>query len=236
MSAQDVSTLQHLTEMDAMLREIQLGLVPAREPAPALEPVSAIPEPPPPPPVEPPPPPPVEPPPPPDPGPPEPPDPGPPEPPLPPPAEPPPAEPPPAEPPLPPEPPPAEPPLPPDPGPPEPPLPPEVPSPALGARHDRGDSPDDISRYLLSSIRELVAGYEQLLADARVRAAPAATRWTHRPPPREDAGVTVSAGPFPSVDAVHEFERTLAGLRGVRDVAVRGYEGTDRAILDVRLT
>jgi hypothetical protein len=47
--------------------------------------------------------------------------------------------------------------------------------------------------------------------------------------------VTMSAGPFEGTDAVREFERTLAELPGVGCVAVRGYEGADRAILDVEL-
>jgi hypothetical protein len=45
----------------------------------------------------------------------------------------------------------------------------------------------------------------------------------------------MSAGPFPSIEALHDFEAALARVRGVRDVVVRGYEGTDRAIIDVRL-
>jgi len=34
---------------------------------------------------------------------------------------------------------------------------------------------------------------------------------------------------------VRGFERTLAGMPGVREVEVRGYEGGDRAIVDVQL-
>ncbi len=49
------------------------------------------------------------------------------------------------------------------------------------------------------------------------------------------ADVTISAGPFTTVSAVREFERELAALPGVADVALRGYEGTDRAIIDVRI-
>jgi hypothetical protein len=47
--------------------------------------------------------------------------------------------------------------------------------------------------------------------------------------------LTLSAGPFPDTGAVHEFERALARLPGVRDVGVRGYDGPDRAILEVEL-
>ena len=71
-------------------------------------------------------------------------------------------------------------------------------------------------------MRELLAGYERVLAP---RARP-------RPEP---ARVTLSAGPFASIEALREFEAALSHLRGVREVVVRGYEGTDRAIIDVRL-
>ena len=47
--------------------------------------------------------------------------------------------------------------------------------------------------------------------------------------------MTVSAGPFPSVDSLREFEQSVSRLPGVRDVSVRGYEGADRAIIEVRL-
>ena len=71
-------------------------------------------------------------------------------------------------------------------------------------------------------MRELLAGYERVLAPASRR----------RPEP---AGVTLAAGPFASIEALHEFEAALSHLRGVSEVVVRGYEGTDRAIIDVRL-
>ncbi len=71
-------------------------------------------------------------------------------------------------------------------------------------------------------MRELLAGYERVLAP---RAQP-------RPEP---ARVTLSAGPFASIEALREFEAALSHLRGVREVVVRGYEGADRAIIDVRL-
>jgi hypothetical protein len=38
-----------------------------------------------------------------------------------------------------------------------------------------------------------------------------------------------------SVDALRAFERAVSRLPGVREVAVRGYEGADRAIIEVRL-
>ena len=45
----------------------------------------------------------------------------------------------------------------------------------------------------------------------------------------------MSAGPFASTGAVLAFEEMLSGTPGVREVTVRGYEGEDRAIVDVRL-
>ena len=75
----------------------------------------------------------------------------------------------------------------------------------------------------MASIRELLAGYECVLAPPRRR----------RPEPA--APVTLSAGPFASIEALHEFEEALSRIPVVRDVAVRGYEGADRAIIDVRL-
>jgi hypothetical protein len=59
------------------------------------------------------------------------------------------------------------------------------------------------------------------------------------PDPRPAAAgrddLTVSVGPFATIEALREFERALAGLPGVREVAVRAFEGSDRAIVDVQL-
>jgi hypothetical protein len=54
----------------------------------------------------------------------------------------------------------------------------------------------------------------------------------HRPDSPE---VTLSAGPFATLEALREFEQAVSSLPGVREVAVRGYEGSDRAIIEVRL-
>ncbi len=64
-------------------------------------------------------------------------------------------------------------------------------------------------------------------------APPAAAAEAPAPPPT--AVVEVSAGPFPSMDALREFERAVLQLPGVRGVAVRGYETGNRAILEVQL-
>jgi hypothetical protein len=78
-------------------------------------------------------------------------------------------------------------------------------------------------------MRELLLGYERLLARPPTLA-PRPTRRRTEPP-----GVTLAAGPFPSIEALRDFEQAISRLPRVREVAVRGYEGTDRAILDVRI-
>jgi hypothetical protein len=131
-------------------------------------------------------------------------------------------------PPLPEPPPPAEPPPPPEPGPPaEPPPPPPLPEPpppppALDSARQIA-ALTELSERLVASMRELLAGYERVLASRP------------RSPHPEPAAVTLSAGPFATIDALHEFEAALSQLPAVSEVAVRGYEGTDRAIIDVRL-
>jgi hypothetical protein len=75
---------------------------------------------------------------------------------------------------------------------------------------------------LLRATHELLAGYELALAHA------AAT-------PTGDSAVTLAAGPFPSVATLERFQETLRGLPDVVEVTVRGYQGTDRAILEVQL-
>jgi hypothetical protein len=49
------------------------------------------------------------------------------------------------------------------------------------------------------------------------------------------AKLAVVAGPLANTGALHEFEHALAALPGVRTVELRGFEGGDRAILDVDL-
>jgi hypothetical protein len=48
-------------------------------------------------------------------------------------------------------------------------------------------------------------------------------------------GLEVNAGPFTDTAALRQFERALAALDPVRRVTVRGYQGGDRAILDIEL-
>ncbi len=78
---------------------------------------------------------------------------------------------------------------------------------------------------LLESLQRLVGSYERTL-----------TQSDHpRPAPATPTQFSVSAGPFASTAALHGFERTLAQIPEVRDVQLRGYEGEDRAIVDVHL-
>ncbi len=78
---------------------------------------------------------------------------------------------------------------------------------------------------LLASMREMLAGYELALTHVSARPARAA----------DGPAVTVAAGPFASVALLEHFEAALRALPEVSDVAVRGYEGNDRAVLEVRL-
>jgi hypothetical protein len=50
------------------------------------------------------------------------------------------------------------------------------------------------------------------------------------------AELTVSAGPFTSTSDVQAFERALGEIPAVTAVSVRGYEGSDHAIFEVRLS
>lgn len=128
---------------------------------------------------------------------------------------------------------------------PAPPLPPPSPPPAEASPQadSRLQALIELEGRLLASIQELVAGYERVLEQARSSPllTPRPTPGAPPPPParrrpsHDDPGVTVSAGPFTSLEALHEFADVLSRLPGVRDVAVRAYEGTDRAIIEVGL-
>lgn len=89
----------------------------------------------------------------------------------------------------------------------------------------------DLRDKLLASIRQLVDGYQ---AAAQVQPG-ASVHAGDDPAGHGAAELTVSAGPFASLEAVRSFQRALATLPGVRETSVRGYEGADRAIVDVRL-
>src|SRR6185312_11085962 len=75
---------------------------------------------------------------------------------------------------------------------------------------------------LLAAIDELIEAHD----DAVVHASPRTPR---------DQDVIVTAGPFASLREVQSFQGSLEQITGVRDVRIRGYEGADRAILEVTL-
>jgi hypothetical protein len=83
----------------------------------------------------------------------------------------------------------------------------------------RTDPSPELARRLLASVRELLAGYEAVLAT----------------PERRSGTVALSAGPFTGTAALRQFERDLVGIPGVREVTLRGFEGADRAIVEVQL-
>jgi hypothetical protein len=83
-----------------------------------------------------------------------------------------------------------------------------------------------VQETLLASLRELLSVVERIAIPAATHAATSAA-----------AGdpVSLSAGPFASTQSLRAFERSLESLPGVRAVEVRGFDGADRAILDVHL-
>ncbi len=175
-----VSTLEHLDELDRLLRDVQADLVPEAGIPDAPPPPPPVPDPPPPPP-----------------------------PPVPDPAPPPPV--------------------------PDPVPPPPIPEPALDSSRQL-QVLAELAAGLLASMRELLAGYERVLTPPTPTPTPARAPATPPPRARADAPhATISAGPFPSIEALRNFETAVSSLPGVRDVAVQAYEGTDRAIIDVRL-
>ncbi len=53
--------------------------------------------------------------------------------------------------------------------------------------------------------------------------------------PHEQSGGVVSAGPFTTPEQVESFVTELAELEPVREVSLLGYEGADRALIEVQL-
>jgi hypothetical protein len=89
----------------------------------------------------------------------------------------------------------------------------------------------DLSASLLASMRDLLDGYERLLTETAPSIPSSLAPATERSAPQ----ATVSAGPFASTEALRQFEQAVSALHGVREVTVRGYQGADRAIIEVRL-
>jgi hypothetical protein len=100
--------------------------------------------------------------------------------------------------------------------------PPSVPEPEPTELLGQIGALTELHRRLLESSHDLLVAYEAVLNELRAPSAGAVE-------------VTVTAGPFMSLDAVRAFEAALATLPGVADVAVRGYERGNRAIVDVQL-
>ncbi|MDQ6836523.1 MAG: hypothetical protein M3016_10095 [Actinomycetota bacterium] len=100
--------------------------------------------------------------------------------------------------------------------------PPPVAADPSGQLHELMVAQEDV----LSSMRELLQRLERV---ATVRPA-----WSDSAP--EVGPVSVSAGPFASTEALRAFEQALQGLPEVSAVQVRGFEGGDRAIVDVHLS
>jgi hypothetical protein len=101
---------------------------------------------------------------------------------------------------------------------------------------------------LLTATRELLASYAGALSRVPAGSEPSAAAPTAPAPtapaptapsaptaPTARSEVSVSAGPFASTAALRGFERALGQLPEVREVAVRAYEGDDRAVVDVLL-
>jgi|SRR5450755_259661 len=82
----------------------------------------------------------------------------------------------------------------------------------------------ELDRRLRAIAAELVPGHD-----------PGSDSGTPAGPHSSVREFTVSAGPFASTGALRAFEQTLSAIPGVREVTVRGYEGEDRAIVDVLL-
>jgi hypothetical protein len=115
---------------------------------------------------------------------------------------------------------------------PEPPAAPATATAPPPAEAPQAQALTELSTRLLASIRELLAGYERVLVPSAPP--PPSPRRAARIRP-DSPDVTLAAGPFASLEALREFEQGVSLLPGVRDVVVRGYEGTDRAIIEVQL-
>jgi hypothetical protein len=91
--------------------------------------------------------------------------------------------------------------------------------------------PRALADEVLGELRGLVEAQERLLHSVRelLRAdEPAAG-------PDDPARLGLSVGPLRSPEQLRAFENALVDLPAVDAVALRGYEGGDRAVLDVEL-
>jgi hypothetical protein len=107
------------------------------------------------------------------------------------------------------------------------PVPPSAPAPAPAPAPTATETE---LAALTARLRELTATQERLLAatqDLLVEHADVLSRVAPT--------LGVSAGPFTDMATLREFEQALAGLPRVREVGVREYAGSERAVLDVHL-
>lgn len=98
------------------------------------------------------------------------------------------------------------------------------------SRRRRSDPPTEEIAELVrmhQGLLDAVGQLARLLGERAAGAEPAAAR---------RAGALVSAGPFSETHQVESFLLTLAALEPVRDVALVGYEGADRALIEVQLS
>ena len=94
---------------------------------------------------------------------------------------------------------------------------PVEPPPEMGSALERLTA---LQANLLSSMTDVLAEFQHTLAQMQQPAS---------------AKLTVSAGPFTTIAAVHAFERDVARLPGVREVSLRGFEGDDQVVIEVQL-
>jgi hypothetical protein len=87
----------------------------------------------------------------------------------------------------------------------------------------RTDDPTGLQAKLMAAIDDLIRAYECSIAA------------TPTPTPSSADELMLSAGPFSSIAELREFQRALTEIPGVLEVSVRGYEGADRALIEVRL-
>jgi hypothetical protein len=119
-------------------------------------------------------------------------------------------------------------------------LPPPIAVPGDGVRASPPPLPPadaHSAAELLIRLREVTAEQEGVLSSMRqllgtlqrVAATPSAGPATAGSP------LSVSAGPFASTEALRSFRAALEALPAVKTVELRGFEGGDRAILEVHL-
>ena len=95
----------------------------------------------------------------------------------------------------------------------------------------------EAATVLIARLRELTTAQEGVLSLMRELLGAVERVAMAEPPAPVPAGTpfSVSAGPFASTEALRSFQAALQSLPEVRAVELRGFEGGDRAILDVHL-